>query len=131
MLTDVEFSYRAGALFCEDVDLAQIAARYGTPSYVYSQTAIERRFRLYSHALQDFPHRICYAVKANSNLAVLQTLARLGAGFDIVSAGELFRVLAAGASADAVVFSGVGKTAEEIRYARDQGSHSFNCESEA
>lgn len=118
-------------LFCEDANLEQIAAEHGTPAYVYSTLAIGRRFRAYEDALKDLPHRICYAVKANSNLAVLQTLARLGAGFDIVSGGELYRVLAAGASAKDVVFSGVGKTEAEIRYAIEQGIHSFNCESEA
>ena len=131
MLTDSEFQYRAGTLFCEDVNLNEIAAVHGTPAYVYSKRGIETRYRAYEEALDGIPHRICYAVKANSNLAVLQTLARAGAGFDIVSAGELFRVLKAGARADTVVFSGVGKTAEEVRYAIENGIHSFNCESEA
>jgi diaminopimelate decarboxylase len=131
MLTDSEFQYRAGTLFCEDVNLTEIADVHGTPAYVYSKRGIETKYRAYEEALAGIPHRICYAVKANSNLAVLQTLARLGAGFDIVSAGELFRVLKAGARADAVVFSGVGKTAEDVRYAIENGIHSFNCESEA
>lgn len=131
MLNDREYTYHAGVLFCEDANLERIATEYGTPAYVYSKLAIERRFQAYEEALKDVPHRICYAVKANSNLAVLQTLARLGAGFDIVSGGELYRVLAAGASAKDVVFSGVGKTEAEIRYAIEQGIHSFNCESEA
>lgn len=130
MLTDSEFQYRSGALFCEDASLTGIAAAYGTPAYVYSKRGIETKYHAYEDALAGIPHRICYAVKANSNLAVLQTLAGLGAGFDIVSAGELFRVLKAGAHADAVVFSGVGKTAEEVRYAIENGIHSFNCESE-
>jgi diaminopimelate decarboxylase len=131
MLNDREYVYRAGVLFCEDVSLEQIAVRHGTPTYVYSKLAIERRYHAYEDALKNVPHRICYAVKANSNLAVLQTLVRLGAGFDIVSGGELYRVLAAGASAKDIVFSGVGKTEAEIRYALEQGIHSFNCESEA
>jgi diaminopimelate decarboxylase len=131
MLTDSEFQYRAGTLFCEDVNLTEIAASQGTPAYVYSKRGIETKYRAYEEALAGIPHRICYAVKANSNLAVLQTLARLGASFDIVSAGELFRVLKAGARADTVVFSGVGKTPEEVRYAIENGIHSFNCESEA
>jgi diaminopimelate decarboxylase len=130
MLNDQEYAYRGGVLHCEDTSLAEVAAAQGTPTYVYSKRAIERAYRSYSSALAGFPHRICYAVKANSNLAVLETLARLGAGFDIVSGGELYRILRAGATADRVVFSGVGKTASEVRYALEQGIHSFNCESE-
>jgi diaminopimelate decarboxylase len=130
MLNDHEFAFQGNVLFCDGVSLEDVAARCGTPSYVYSKRAIENRYRAYDDSLQHIPHRICYAVKANSNLAVLQVLSRLGAGFDIVSGGELFRVLAAGAPADRVVFSGVGKTADEVRYALQQGIHSFNCESE-
>ena len=131
MLNDREFSFHEDVLFCDEVSLEQVASQCGTPTYVYSKRAIEDRYLAYERALQPLPHRICYAVKANSNLAVLQTLARLGSGFDIVSAGELYRVLAAGAKAESVVFSGVGKTAEEIRYALEQGIDSFNCESES
>lgn len=130
MLNDLEYVYRGGVLHCEEISLAEIAAGHGTPAYVYSKRAIERAYTNYASALDGFPHRICYAVKANSNLAVLKVLADLGAGFDIVSGGELFRVLKAGASADRVVFSGVGKTADEVEYALEQGIHSFNCESE-
>jgi diaminopimelate decarboxylase len=130
MLNDREYAYCAGVLFCEDASLERIAAEHGTPTYVYSRLALERRFQAYEHALKDLPHRVCYAVKANSNIAVLQILAGLGAGFDIVSGGELYRVLAAGADAKDVVFSGVGKTETEIRYALQQQIHSFNCESE-
>ena len=130
MLIDGEFSYRGGVLACEDVLLPELAREYGTPAYVYSRKAILTRFGQYERALEGIPHRVCFAVKANSNLAVLQTLARAGAGFDIVSGGELFRVLSAGAPADRIVFSGVGKTDEEITYALASGIHSFNCESE-
>src|SRR3954453_2999902 len=117
MLIDHEYVYRGGVVHCEDVNLADLAAKYDTPAYVYSSAAIARNYREYESALASIPHRICYAVKANSNLAVLQTLVRLGAGFDIVSGGELYRVLKAGAEAKNVVFSGVGKTEAEIRYA--------------
>ena len=126
-----EFTYRDGALACEGVPLVAIADTYGTPAYVYSKRAIVNRFRAYKDALTGLEHRVCYAVKANSNLAVLQTLAAEGAGFDIVSGGELYRVLAAGGDASLVVFSGVGKTEAEIRFALENGIHSFNCESEA
>jgi diaminopimelate decarboxylase len=131
MLTDEEYSYRDELLFCEDISLSSIAAEFGTPAYVYSTQAIRRNYKAYERALTGIEHRICYAVKANSNLAVLQILARLGAGFDIVSAGELYRVLKAGAKAKDVVFSGVGKTAPELSYALENGIYSFNCESEA
>lgn len=125
-----EFQYRGGSLVCEGVDLEGVAAEYDTPAYVYSRQAILRRFHEYEDALSGIPHRVCFAIKANSNLAVLSVLAREGAGFDIVSGGELFRVLKAGGDASRVVFSGVGKTEQEIRYALQQGIHSFNCESE-
>ena len=124
------FHYRKGALFCEDADLASLAETHGTPAYVYSKNAIASRFEAYRNSFAGMPTRICFAVKANSNLAVLATLARLGAGFDIVSAGELHRVLAAGGDPAAVVFSGVGKTAAEIRFALEKGIRGFNCESE-
>ena len=126
-----EFSYRDGTLVCEDAPLELIAQAHGTPAYVYSRRAIIERFHSYRRALAGIPHRICYSVKANSNLAILAMLAREGAGFDIVSGGELYRVLAAGGDAASVVFSGVGKTEAEIRLALEKGIHSFNCESEA
>jgi diaminopimelate decarboxylase len=124
------FHYRNGSLFCEDADLASLAESHGTPAYVYAKNAIAGRFEAYRNSFAGLPNRICFAVKANSNLAVLATLARLGAGFDIVSAGELHRVLAAGGDPATVVFSGVGKTAAEIRFALEKGIHGFNCESE-
>lgn len=124
------FSYRDGTLSCEDVSLDGIAQAHGTPAYVYSRQAIVVRLRAYRNALAGLPHRICYSVKANSNLAVLATLAREGAGFDIVSGGELYRALAAGGDPACVVFSGVGKTEAEIRFALEKKIHSFNCESE-
>jgi diaminopimelate decarboxylase len=105
------FQYRDGELFAEQVALRKIAAAYGTPTYVYSRAYLEQRFRSYADALAGREHLICYAVKANSNLAVLNVLAQLGAGFDIVSVGELERVLTAGGEPGKIVFSGVGKTA--------------------
>jgi diaminopimelate decarboxylase len=131
MLIDNEYAYRGGVLFCEGVSLADIAEKHGTPTYVYSSQSIASHYLAYETALASIPHRICYAVKANSNIAILQLLARLGACFDIVSGGELYRVLQAGASPDRVVFSGVGKTAAELQYALEQGIYAFNCESEA
>jgi diaminopimelate decarboxylase len=131
MLAQGEFSYLGGTLACEAVELPAIAEAHGTPAYVYSKRAIISRLNEYESALAGLPHRICFAVKANSNLAVLRTLARQGAGFDIVSGGELHRVLAAGGKANSIVFSGVGKTQAEIRFALEQGIHSFNCESES
>jgi diaminopimelate decarboxylase len=125
------FTRRAGALFAEDVAVAELAERYGTPLYVYSRAHIEARFRAYADALAGRDHLICYAVKANSNLAVLGVLAKLGAGFDIVSVGELERVLAAGGDPGKVLFSGVGKTAAEMRRALQVGIHCFNVESPA
>ncbi len=125
------FSYRAGRLYCEDVSLHDIAAEAGTPCYVYGAAGIRNRFLAYRDALSGVPHNICYAVKANSNLAILGLLAGLGSGFDIVSAGELFRVLRAGGDPAKVVFSGVGKAEDEIVHALEQGIHGFNCESES
>ncbi|HEX4770978.1 MAG TPA: diaminopimelate decarboxylase [Bryobacteraceae bacterium] len=118
-------------MFCEAIDLHAVAREYGTPAYVYSASAIRLNYQAYENGLADVPHRICFAVKSNSNLAVLSLLAQEGAGFDIVSGGELFRVLAAGGDPAKVVFSGVGKTEEEIRFALEHRIHSFNCESEA
>ncbi|WP_349616459.1 diaminopimelate decarboxylase [Azotobacter salinestris] len=124
------FIYRDGTLFAEGVALSAIAARFGTPTYVYSRAHLEERYRAYADALAGMPHLVCFAVKANSNLAVLNLLARLGAGFDIVSRGELERVLAAGGDPARVVFSGVGKTREDMRRALEVGVHCFNVESE-
>jgi diaminopimelate decarboxylase len=125
------FDYRDGRLFAEEVDVSAIAAAYGTPCFVYSRATLERHWRAFDSALDDHPHLICYAVKANSNLAVLDTLARLGSGFDIVSVGELERVLAAGGEPGRVVFSGVGKRAEEIARALEIGIRCFNVESKS
>ena len=124
------FTYRNGELYAEDVPVAEIARRFGTPAYVYSRATLERHYRAYDEALKGRPHLVCYAVKANSNLAVLDVLARLGAGFDIVSAGELERVLRAGGDAGKVVFSGVGKQEWEMRRALEAGVRCFNVESD-
>jgi diaminopimelate decarboxylase len=125
------YCYRDGSLFCEEVALADIAARTGTPCYVYSSRMVLDRFCAYDQSLAGLPHLVCYAIKANSSLALLALLARAGAGFDVVSAGEIYRVIRAGGDPSRVVYSGVGKTAAEIEYALEQGIHSFNCESEA
>jgi len=119
-----------GALWMEGVALAEVAERFGTPCYVYSRAAIEAGWRAFDDALAGTDHLVCYAVKANSNLAVLGLLARLGSGFDIVSGGELARVLAAGGRADRVIFSGVGKGEAEMRAALEAGIKCFNVESE-
>ena len=124
-------SARDGALWLEDLPLAEIAARFGTPTYVYSRAALEAAFAAWKHALAGRRALVCYAVKANSNLGILSVFARLGAGFDIVSGGELARVLAAGGRADKVVFSGVGKTRAEMRQALQAGIRCFNVESAA
>lgn len=125
------FEYKNGQLCAEAVPLTQIAEQFGTPTYVYSRATLERHYHAYEDAFGQHPHLVCYAVKANSNLAVLNVLARLGAGFDIVSEGELERVLAAGGDPRRVVFSGVGKQAQEMRRALEVGVHCFNVESEA
>jgi diaminopimelate decarboxylase len=125
------FSYSGNDLYCEETALADLAAQVGTPAYVYSSQTVLANYRAYDEAFGDLPHTVCYAVKANSSLGILALLARAGAGFDIVSGGELFRVLRAGGDAARVVFSGVGKTACEVEYALSSGIHSFNCESEA
>ena len=125
------FSRHDGILHCEDVSLEAIATTYGTPTYLYSRSAIETAFLDYQSALSDIPHLICYAVKANSNLAILNVLAQLGAGFDVVSLGELERVVAAGGDPSKVVFSGVGKTTTEMQRALDLKIRCFNIESEA
>jgi diaminopimelate decarboxylase len=123
-------AYHDRALFCDAVALADIAAEAGTPCYVYSAQAILQNFRAYDSAFGAQPHTVCYAVKANSNLAILKLLAEAGAGFDIVSGGELYRVLKAGGDPKKIVFSGVGKTAPEIDAALAAGIFVFNCESE-
>ena len=123
------FSYRDNVLFAEGVALPAIAERFGTPTYVYSRAHIEAQYRAYADALAGLPHLVCFAVKANSNLGVLNLLARLGAGFDIVSRGELERVLAAGGEPGKIVFSGVGKSREDMRRALEVGVHCFNVES--
>ncbi len=123
------FSYRDGQLFAEGVALPALAQRFGTPTYVYSRAHIEAQYRAYADALEGMPHLVCFAVKANSNLSVLNVLARLGAGFDIVSRGELERVLAAGGEPGRIVFSGVGKTRDDMRRALEVGVHCFNVES--
>jgi len=125
------FERRDGELFVEDVPLARIAEQFGTPTYVYSRAAFTQHYLAYAQALGDHPGMVCYAIKANSNLAVLNLLARLGAGFDIVSGGELERVLRAGGDPKRVVFSGVGKTREEMTQALNAGIFCFNVESEA
>ena len=125
------FHYLNGELHAESVPLSKIAAEFGSPCYVYSRAYLEQRFSEYTEALAGQDHLVCYAVKANSNIAVLNVLARLGAGFDIVSVGELERVLAAGGKPERIVFSGVGKTAAEMQRALEVGIHCFNVESEA
>lgn len=126
-----EFEIRNGELYAENVAAADIADRFGTPCYVYSRAALERQWRAFDTALAGHDHLVCYAVKANSNLGVLNVLARLGSGFDIVSLGELERVLTAGGDPAKVVFSGVGKREDEMRRALELGIHCFNVESEA
>ncbi|WP_278440213.1 diaminopimelate decarboxylase [Pseudomonas oryzihabitans] len=123
------FAVRAGELHAEGVALSAVAQEFGTPAYVYSRAHIEGQYRAYTDALAGLPHLVCFAVKANSNLGVLNVLARLGAGFDIVSRGELERVLAAGGDPHRVVFSGVGKTRDDMRRALEVGVHCFNVES--
>ncbi len=125
------FSYIDGNLHAEGIPLEEVAAQFGTPSYVYSAGTIRENFRRLDRVLYPLDHLICYAVKANSNLAVLNLLALEGAGFDIVSAGELFRVLKAGGRADRCTVAGVGKTTSEIAYALKEGIYCFNVESEA
>ncbi len=126
----MSIGYRDRALYCEAVALADIAADAGTPCYVYSAAIIRENFRAYDQALAAVPHTVCFSVKANGNLGVLRLLAQMGAGFDIVSGGELYRVVKAGGDPAKVVFSGVGKTAAEIEEALGAGIFVFNCESE-
>ncbi len=124
------FLYRDGALHAEDVAIGDIAAAVGTPFYVYSTATLERHYRLFEEALAGLPHLICFAMKSNGNLAVIRTLAELGAGIDVVSAGEYLKARAAGVPGDRIVFSGVGKTREEMRLALGGGIRQFNVESE-
>lgn len=125
------FNFVDNQLFAEDVPVRDIAEKFGTPCFVYSRATLERHYHVYEKALAGLPNLICFAVKANSNLAVLNVLARLGAGFDIVSGGELQRVLRAGGEPSKIIFSGLGKTSSEIKQALDVGIHCFNVESEA
>ncbi|MFH0255557.1 diaminopimelate decarboxylase [Vibrio rumoiensis] len=125
------FNYQDdGQLWAEDVSLTQLAQQYGTPLYVYSRATLERHWKAFDSSVADHPHLVCYAVKANSNIGVLNVLARLGSGFDIVSGGELERVIAAGGDPKKVVFSGVGKTPAEMKRALELGIKCFNVESE-
>jgi diaminopimelate decarboxylase len=124
------FLYRGGVLHAEDVSLSEIAAAVGTPVYVYSTATLTRHYRVFEEALAGLPHLICYAMKANSNLAVLRVMARLGAGMDVVSEGEYRRAKAAGVPGERIVFSGVGKTRAEMRLALEGGIRQFNVESE-
>lgn len=125
------FNYRGGKLFVEDVPISEIVEQYGTPAYVYSRATLERHWHAFNDAFEHHPHMICYAVKANSNLAVLNCLARLGSGFDVVSQGELERVIHAGGKPSQIIFSGVGKSDEEIVRALSLGIFCLNVESEA
>lgn len=125
------FNFKGESLFAEDVPVAAIASEFGTPCFVYSRATFERHYRVYEEALADVPHLVCYAVKANSNLAVLNILAQLGSGFDIVSGGELERVRQAGGDTSKVIFSGLGKTHREIEHALEAKIHCFNVESTA
>ena len=125
------FNYKDDRLWAEEVDIGAAIAEVGTPCYVYSRATIERHWKAFDSALGEQPHLVCYAVKANSNLAVLNILAKLGSGFDIVSMGELERVLRAGGSGDKIVFSGVGKTQQEMSRALDVGVRCFNVESQS
>src|SRR5947208_2771382 len=125
-----DFRYVGKQLYCEGVPLEKLAKKFGTPLFVYSQRTLTRHFRRLDEAMAPIEHLICFAVKSNSNQSVLRALARLGSGFDIVSGGELERVLAAGGDPGKCAFAGVGKTEEEIRYALEKGVYTFNAESE-
>ncbi|QPH55045.1 diaminopimelate decarboxylase [Pontivivens ytuae] len=124
------FLYRDGILHAEDVPVPEIVRAVGSPVYVYSTATLERHYRVFAEALAGMPHLICYAMKANSNMAVLRVMARLGAGMDVVSIGEYRRARAAGVPGDKIVFSGVGKTTAEMTYALENGIRQFNVESE-
>ncbi len=125
------FEYRNGELYCEDVALSRIAKEVGTPCYVYSHATLVRHFRVFDRAFQSVPHIVAFAMKANSSLAILRLMAREGSGADIVSGGELFRALEAGIPPSKIVFAGVGKSREEIRYALESEILMFNVESSA
>src|SRR6201999_2066761 len=124
------FAYRNGVLHAEAVNLASLAEAVGTPFYCYSTATLERHYRVFAGAFADVPSLVCYAVKANSNQAVIATLAKLGAGADVVSGGELKRARAAGVPAEKIMFSGIGKTADELALAIDEGIFCINVESE-
>jgi diaminopimelate decarboxylase len=124
------FNYKGNELFAEEVPVRTLAEKYGTPLYIYSHKTLARHFNAYDHAYRNFPHVVCFALKANSNGAVLRLLAKSGCGADIVSGGELFRALKAGIPAEKIVYSGVGKTEEEIRSALKANILMFNVESE-
>src|SRR5216684_1547569 len=126
-----DFRYVRGKLFCEGVAVETLARKFGTPLYVYSQSTLASHFEKLDRAMSPVDHLICFAVKSNSNQSVVRLLARLGSGFDIVSGGELQRVLAAGGDPRQCVFAGVGKTESEIQFALKQGVYSFNAESQA
>ena len=125
------FNYQGDTLYAEELPVAELVSQFGTPCFIYSRATLERHYRVYQEALQDCPRLICFAVKSNSNLAVLNVLARMGAGFDIVSGGELEKVIAAGGDASKIIFSGVGKSQAEIARALQAGICCFNVESEA
>src|SRR6267378_4293923 len=125
-----DFHYVGSKLFCEDVAVESLAKKFGTPLYIYSQHTLTEHFRKLDQAMSGVDHLVCFAVKSNSNQSVLRTLAELGSGFDIVSAGELQRIIAAGGDPKKCVFAGVGKTESEIEFALKQGVYSFNAESE-
>ena len=123
------FFYQAGELYCENVRVSRIAAKVGTPFYLYSEATLTHHYRVFDAAFEGFPHIVCFAVKANANLAILRLFAQLGAGVDIVSGGELYRALKAGVDPGKVVYSGVGKTPGEIKAALTAGILLFNLES--
>src|SRR5664280_3817935 len=125
-----DFRFVGNKLFCEGVSVESLAKKFGTPLYIYSQRTLTEHFQRLDHALAPLDHLICFSMKVNSNLSVLRTLANLGGGFDIVSGGELQRVIAAGGDPRQCVFAGVGKTEDEIKFALRQGVYSFNAESE-
>ena len=124
-----DFHYKGDELFCEEVSIQHIAEQVGTPCYIYSHRTLIRHFHAFDDAFQDIPHIVAYAMKANSNIAVLKLLAKEGSGADIVSGGELFRALKAGVPSSKIVFAGVGKLPEEIRYALESDILMFNVES--
>src|SRR5437764_6727247 len=125
-----DFRYVGGKLYCEGVPVESLVKKFGTPLYVYSQRTLTNHFQKLDRAMRGVEHLICFAVKSNSNQSVLRTLANVGSGFDIVSGGELQRVLAAGGQAGCCAFAGVGKTEDEIAFALKKGVYTFNVESE-